>query len=247
MGAAMVIRKRSAAGFAAGPRAGWRPLAAGGLLFASLVWTHAGQTTGRPWWEARLRLEVRGTYRVQTAGATYDGDFSCRARWTGGLEKDGPDVLLYNLGAELEEWRIREADLSTATLSAVTERDIPERPVLRVNYFIRREQDLEVDFVLEGLPVPLNEAPLAFDLLLPSSGENKQSAAGRDYNAGVQKGSNRVYLGGEDLSSRKVEKDFAWSYDGRIWSMEQKETVSFRNRHTARVTLTIIPRVNRRP
>ncbi len=103
------------------------------------------------------------------------------------------------------------------------------------------------DFVLEGLPVPLNAAPLAFDLLLPSSGENKQSAAGRDYNAGILKGSNRVYLGDEDLCARKVEKAFAWSYDSRTWSMEQKETVSFRNRHTARVILTLIPRSNRRP
>jgi hypothetical protein len=231
-----MIRRKLAEGFVAG-----------GFLLASLGLSPGGPSTDRPWWEAQLRLEVRGTYRVQTGGATYDGDFSCRARWSGGLEKDGPDVLLYNLGAELEEWRIREADLSTTTLAAVTEKDISERPVLRVNYFMRRDQDLEVDFILEGLPVPLSEAPLAFDLLLPSSGENKQNTAGRDYNAGVLKGSNRIYLGGEDLCGRKVEKDFAWSYDSRIWSMEQKEMVSFRNRHTARVTLTIIPRASRRP
>ena len=248
----MMIRNRIAKGFRGGSRGGWNPLAVGGLLmaggFLSLLRLAGGtQAVGPAWWEAQLRLEVRGTYRVQAGGATYDGDFSCRARWTGGLEKDGPDVLLFSLGADLEEWRIREADLSAAMLSAVTEKDIPDRPALRVNYFLRREKDLEVDFVLEGLPVPLNAASLAFDLLLPSSDENKQSAAGRDYNAGVLKGSNRVYLAGEDLCARKVEKAFAWSYDSRTWSMEQKETASFRNRHTARVILTIIPRSSRRP
>ncbi|MDH4197103.1 MAG: hypothetical protein OEW05_06835, partial [Candidatus Aminicenantes bacterium] len=153
----------------------------------------------------------------------------------------------YSLGDELEEWWIREADLSATTLSTVTEKDIPEGPVLRVKYFLRREKDLEVDFVLEGLPVPLHASPLAFDLLLPSSQEDKQSAAGRDYNAGVLKGSNRVYLESHELGARKVERTFAWSWESRTWSMEQKETVSFRNRHTAHVTLTVIPRSSRRP
>ena len=243
----MMIRRRTAKGFPVGPRAGWRPLAAGGLLLVVFGLMRGGQSDGSPWWEAQLRLEVRGAYRVQAGGATYDGDVLCRARWTGGLEKDGPDVLLYALGAELEEWRIREADLSAPTLAEITERDISERPVLRVNYFLRRENDLEVDFVLEGLRVPLHAAPLALDLLLPSSEENKQSAAGRDYNAGILKGSNRIHLDGDELGDRKVEKAFAWSWERRTWSMDQKEIVTFRNRHTAHVTLTIIPRSGRRP
>lgn len=230
---------------------GW-PRRARGLLAVCGCLPLLGLTNGRrpegvPWWEACLRLEVRGTYRVEVGGATYDGDFLCRARWIGGLEKDGPDILLYTLGAEIEEWRIRETDVSTASLSTVTEKDFSVQPALRVNYFLRREKGLEVDFVLEGLQVPLHAAPLAFDLLLPSSQEDMQSAAGRDYNAGVLTGSNRVYLDGDDLGARKVEKSFGWSWESRIWSMEQEEIAVFRNRHTAHVTLTVVPRSNRRP
>jgi len=241
-----MIRKRMGEGFSGGPRWGWRLLALGGLL-PLLGLTGGARQEGPPWWEAQLRLEVRGTYRVEVGGATYDGDFLCRARWTGSLEKDGPDVLLYKLGAEIEDWRIRETDVSAASLSTVTERDIPVQPALRVNYFLRRENDLEVDLVLEGLRVPLHAAPLAFDLLLPSSEEDRQSAAGRDYNTGVLKGSNRVYLDGDELGDRQVEKSFEWSWESRIWSMEQEEIAVFRSRHTARVTLTVIPRSNRRP
>ena len=55
-----------------------------------------------------MSLTVKGSYVIEGGDAPLHGEFTCLARWTGTIESDENDFLLYLLKTEVLEWRLEE-------------------------------------------------------------------------------------------------------------------------------------------
>lgn len=197
------------------------------------------------WWDVSLSLKTEGDYRWDEGGPSIVGHYSFVVRWTGWLEEDDHDYLLYRLDSRLNEWEAQETSTLTESPAILTTKDFRERPVFSLKYIIREEQDLRLDFLTEPLAVPQSRAEDAFPLLLPSSGQNGQREMEVDYNACVVKGSNRVELPESALYAGPVEKTYTWTWKHQKWFPLERRTVFASQAHKVRLTLSVVPRDSR--
>ncbi len=214
---------------------------AAALVAAALSLGASGGARPEPaWWELALRVEVRGGYVVRAGGRTYAGEFSGRAAWSGALERDGEDFRLFLASAEVKDWRLHETE--TRGGKVVAARDGEARPAPVLNYVLRRDAEILLDFRLEGLDLPLPPARAAFRLPLPRSAESAREAGEPDYDGEVRSGSNAIVLSDADIGDRPAEKTFRWTWERRRWALEQANAPSFTGRHAAEVVVTVTPR-----
>ena len=227
-----MIRKRRPRGLA--PRAA-------AIAAAVLSLGAAGRARPEPsWWEIALRVDVRGGYVVRAGGRAYSGDFSGRLRWSGVLERDGEDFRLYQTSAEVLEWFHRETETHGGKVLGA--RDGETRPAILLNYVLRRDAEILLDFRVEGLDIPLRPGQARFRLPLPRSAESARAADEPDYDAEIRTGSNAIVLSEADVGARPAEKTFGWAWESRRWALEQAGAPSLTGRHTAKVVVSVTPR-----
>ncbi len=197
------------------------------------------------WWEVKIYLEADGDYKLDEGGPSAVGHFSFAVQWTGWLEKDDHDYLLYRLDCRLCDWEARESFFLPDTTRVLTTNDFPEKPGFNLKYFIRVGDDLRLDFLVDGMAVPLAYSDEAFPLLLPSSEQNDQKKAQIDYNACVIKGSNRVEVPESEIYVGPVKKAYAWTWKNQQWLLKEQRTVLTSQSHQVKVNIAIIPRQKR--
>jgi hypothetical protein len=197
-------------------------------------------TSGPPtWWEVRLHLTAKGDYTVKEPETTYSGEFLYRAQWQGTMERDGADFLLYYTTTEPQTWELREKASPPGATRVMTEREAAEKPRLRVNYVLRRGDDILFDFEVVGFPIPLNASADKFDLVFPRSREH--AAAEDTYGQFVVKGKNVVSVDERELEKRPLERSFSWEWKRQQWILREKEVVLVAGSHKASVTVTLVP------
>ncbi|MGB7294690.1 MAG: hypothetical protein WBC70_03805 [Candidatus Aminicenantales bacterium] len=192
-------------------------------------------------WEVSLRLKADGDYRLEEGGPSAAGYFSFSVQWTGWLEKDDQDYLLYRLDCRLGDWEAREILSLPEGTRVLTTNDFPEKPGFNLKYFIRVGGSLRLDFLVDGLTVPLAQDEDAFPLLLPSSAQNGQKSSLIDYNDGIFKGSNRVELPEAEIYSGPVNKAYSWAWKNQQWLLKRQRTVFTSQSHQVKVNISIIP------
>jgi hypothetical protein len=191
------------------------------------------------WWEARLALSVRGDYMVKGPQASFTGEFAYGARWTGILERDGIDVLLYHTRISDESWEVREKAVRPEGTRLLTEKDGSKKPKLSVNYILRVDRDLLFDVSVEGVKIPLGPWPNRFDLELPCSKEHGGAPSG-GYDDFITKGTNRIAIGVDGLEKGSLEKSFSWGWKRERWTAAGSGTVWLAGSHEASVIVTLI-------
>lgn len=204
---------------------------------------HLGQTP--LWWEVSLTLKTDGDYKLDEGGPAVVGHYSFAIRWTGWLEKDDHDYLLYRLDCRLCDWEAQERSSLTESPAVLTTNDFRERPSFALKYIIRDKDDLRLDFIVDRMAVPQADPEDAFVLLLPSSETNGQQESQVDYNACVIKGSNRVEVPESDIYAGPVAKTFTWAWKHQQWLPKERRTVFTSQSHKVEVGLSIIPRFSR--
>ena len=197
------------------------------------------------WWEVSLNLKTDGDYKLDEGGPAFVGHYSFAIRWTGWLEKDDHDYLLYRLDCRLCDWEAQETSSLTESTGVLTTNDFRERPAFVLKYIIREGDDLHLDFIVDRMAVPQARPEDAFPLLLPSSETNGQQESQVDYNACVIKGSNRVEVPESAIYAGPVVQTYTWAWKHQQWLPKERRTVFTSQSHKVEVSLSIIPRFSR--
>jgi len=191
-----------------------------------------------PWWEVRCVLTVRGDYSVTDLDTTFSGEFQYKARWEGIMEQDGPDFRLFHAKADILTWEIRERSVPSPGAGVLTEKELPEKPALILNYVIRQGPDVLFSLAVEGLLIPLASSPEKFELLLPRSKELAVERTG--YDDFITKGTNAVAIAEEGLGEGSLERSFAWDWKRRHWTVRGRGAVKVAETYRATVVITLV-------
>jgi hypothetical protein len=205
------------------------------------------QDRGTPprWWEITLLLKADGEFKQDEGGPSTVGHFSFAVQWTGWLEKDDHDYVLYRLDCRLCDWEAQETFFLPEAARVLTTNDFPDKPGFSLKYLIRVGDKLNLDFLVDGIAVPQASSDDPFPLLLPSSAQNDQKKSEISYNDCVIKGSNRVEVLESEIYSGPVTRAYAWTWKNQQWELKQQRTVFTSQSHRATVDLTIVPHQKR--
>jgi hypothetical protein len=203
--------------------------------------------SGTPrWWKIALFLKTDGEFKLDEGGPSAVGYFSFAVQWTGWLEKDDHDYVLYRLDCRLCDWEAQETFFLPESTRSLTTNDFPDQPGFNLKYLIRVGDNLNLDFLVDGMAVPQTHPEEVFPLLLPSSEQNSQKKSEINYNDCVIKGSNRVEVPEAEIYSGPVTRAYAWTWKNQQWLLKQQRTVFTSQSHRVKVNLTIIPHQERR-
>lgn len=164
------------------------------------------------WWEIIITLRSKGEYTVKETKTSYSGEYAYTIQWSGCMEQDGEDFILYHEDWELLRWEPREEKRTTGLSKTFTTKNFTEKPRFSFNYILIREENLHFDFLVHGFRVPQLKPKHQVYLHLPASKENSYHPTDIDYGLHVYKGSNQVYFNRNDLLADSLSKNFSWSW-----------------------------------
>lgn len=220
-----------------------RPRGAAALGLAALLFLPDSVLAGdgSAWWNVRVRLETRGRYSLVRDTAEFAGEYVYEAVWTGSLERDGPDYILYHASLETVRWELKERAGPGPDANVLSEKDLAVRPVLRMNYVLSEGGWLRFFFTVEGFPVPRHVSPETFALVMPCSRKEALAAFTAGYDEAVSEGSNDVSLDERELRNGPVERVFRWEWKRYEPSSAPPPAGPLFSAHEATVTLTTSP------
>ncbi len=196
---------------------------------------------GPAWWDVRIRLETRGRYDLIREEKSVSGEYAYEVLWSGSMEGDDPDYILYHAALETLRWEMKERSVNDGAEGALSEKDFPVRPVFRMNYVLGEGGRLRFFFCVEGFPVPRNDAPERFALILPCSQKESAASPSSGYDDAVSEGSNDVSLDEKELRKGPAKHVFRWAWKRYQPSSAPPPAGPLLNAHEAKVTLTITP------
>lgn len=215
---------------------------AGAALFLGLpgALPLSPRSPGPAWWEIRLSVTVKGAYTVKGGGAPVSGEFTCRARWEGTLERDGNDFFLYHLRSEVPEWSLVEKASPPKGESLLVASDSSERPLLRLNYILREGRDLRLDYEFREVSIPLHASPAKGSLEFPRSSGPGPLSPGSSYGDFVSRGTSRVVIPESDLERRVSERTFSWDWQREKRVAKDSGTFLITQRHVVEAVVTLV-------
>jgi len=209
------------------------------LLLAGPVVT--AYSPAKPSWNVELTLEVKGRYRMEDKAGPRIGHYAFTVHWKGTIERDDDDYLLLHNEAALEDWRADESPAPSTDGRFLDSQDFADRPVFHFNYILGENEEVQLDFAMDGFPIPVNPSNYKFPLTLPASISNTQAGAEPGYERYITQGSNRISLPQAAVESGPVKKTFAWGWKRNNWGLEQDATVYCSQSHEARLTVSFTP------
>lgn len=223
----------------------FNPAGESGTRLSSSVSTSNGpkKTAKFPpaFWEIKINISSSGDYKIKEGEKSNEGHYSFELLWTGCMEKDQDDYLIYHENSELLEWKAKEKIKSSDISLELTEEDFSGKPSVDFNYIIRKAEDLHFDFLVESFCVPQDDSVHSFYLNLPASKESIKLPAPFDYNAYLTKGSNSIHFDEKVIYSDSFKQSYSWNWKHQKYLIEDEMPILFFNTHKAKVTLTIIP------
>ncbi len=196
---------------------------------------------GPRWWDVRIRLDTRGRYALIGDEKGVSGEYAYEVLWSGSMEGDDPDFILYHTNLDTVRWEMKERPGKDGSGESLSEKDFPVRPVFRMNYVLVEGGRLHFFFCVEGFPVPRNESPEKFDLVLPCSRKESAASASAGYDDAVTEGSNDVSLDEKEIRKGSVKRVFRWSWKRYRPSSAPPPAGPLLGTHEAKVTLTVTP------
>lgn len=216
------------------------------LLFLALfaqysLLPYSGGQKKPAWWEIQINLAAEGEYKVEQEDTSYTGNYSFTIVWTGSMETDDEDYIIYHENCELLRWEAREKKTSDSSPQVKSTADFKEKPYFHFNYLFREGKNLSFDFTIDEFPVPQEETSSPLHLLMPSSRSIFVTHLGKSYESSIIKGSNSISIEEKDIYISRVEKEFAWTWKDQKWIPEQKVPTRLTNLHKVVVKVSITP------
>jgi len=208
------------------------------LLAGPVVTAHS---PAKPSWNVELTLEVKGRYRVEDKAGPRIGHYAFTVRWKGTIERDDDDYLLLHNKADLEDWKADEGPAPSTDGRFQDSQDLADRPVFHLNYILGENEEVQIDFAMDGFPIPVNPSNYKFPLALPASISNTQAGSEPGYERYITQGSNRISLPRAAIESGPVKKTFAWGWKRNHWGLEQNAKVFCSQSHEAALTVSFTP------
>lgn len=193
------------------------------------------------WWEIKILLISNGNYKVDERNSSYSAHYSFTLLWTGCMEKDNGDYLLYYENSELISFKAEEKGIFPESTKIIYTEDFHDKPFFKLNYILRKGENLHFDFFVKSFLIPQNESEHKFQLSLPASRENSRHSSEIDYNLFVSKGSNLIFLEEKEIYLDTVEKKFAWKWKYEKPHIPQSVPDFFSNSHDVKVKISINP------
>ncbi|MFQ5721821.1 MAG: hypothetical protein ACE5GI_04960, partial [Candidatus Aminicenantales bacterium] len=174
------------------------------------------------------------------------GTYSFLLLWTGCMEQDMEDYIIYHETSKLVDWKAQEKAEPPGKLELMSEKDFPGKPHFDFHYILRKGKELHFDFQVESFYVPQHSKDYKLYLYLPASEENKMYPLKFNYNDYIIKGSNRVFIIEQEIYRHQLNKTYQWSWKYQKWLKAAGKTVFLSNNHQAQVNLLIIPHLSGR-
>jgi hypothetical protein len=194
------------------------------------------------WWEIKILLISNGNYKVEERNSSYSAHYAFTLLWTGCMEKDNGDYLLYYENSELISFKAEEKGIYPESVKIINTDDFHDKPALKLNYILRKGENLHFDFFVKSFLIPKNKSKNKYQLSLPASRENSRHSSEIDYNLYVYKGSNLIFLEEKDIYLDNVEKKFVWKWKYQKPNIPQSRPEFFSNSHDVKVEISIVPR-----
>ena len=119
------------------------------------------------YWEIKIRIDSSGDYGIKEGEKSNEGRYSFVLLWTGCMEKDQDDYLIYHENSELLEWKAKEKVKQSEVSRELTEYDFSEKPNIQFNYIIRKGEDLHFDFLSKASLSPTQDQSKVFTFICP--------------------------------------------------------------------------------
>lgn len=201
----------------------------------------AGDKQTPLWWDLKVELKTEGQYRTQQEETVYTGNYQLTVLWTGIMERDAEDYRLFHGRSETTRWSAQETASSPTSLKTLSGDDFRDAPKFNMEYVLKKEDQLHFAFFVNGFRGPRNESAQKSFILLPFTEENQLSLSGPNYRTFIVAGSNSVWLDERDIYKKACRKEFKWTCKQQQWSLKEKRTTLFSNRHQARVLVSVSP------
>ncbi len=198
------------------------------------------------WWEIKILLVSDGSYTIKEQSSAYSGRYCFTILWTGCMERNDDDFLLYYENSELVSFEAEEKGSYPDSTRILGTEDFKDKPSFHLNYILRKDEGLYFDFIVHGFQAPLNESKYKFYLNLPESEENPLELSEIDYGSFVSKGSNLIFLEEKKIHSETVEKKSSWEWNYQKWRLVEKVPVFFSNSHQVTIDISIKPHFSNR-
>ena len=193
------------------------------------------------WWEIKILLISSGNYRIDERNSSYSAHYSFTLLWTGCMEKDNGDYLLYYENSELISFKAEEKGIFPESTKIICTDDFHDKPSFKLNYILRKDENLHFDFFVKSFLIPKNESKRKYQLCLPASKENSLRSSEIDYNLYVAKGSNLIFLEEKGIYLDTIEKKFAWKWKYQKPHIPRSMPAFFSNSHDVKVEISINP------
>jgi len=193
------------------------------------------------WWEIKILLSSSGNYKIDEKNSSYSAHYSFTLLWTGCMEKDNGDYLLYYENSELISFEAEEKGRYPESTKIIYTDDFYDKPSFKLNYILRKGENLHFDFFVKSFLIPKNKSKRKYQLSLPASKESSRRSSEIDYNLYVTKGSNLIFLEEKGIFLDTVEKKFAWKWRYQKPRLPQSMPAFFSNSHDVKVEISIDP------
>jgi len=193
------------------------------------------------WWEIKIVLLTEGEYKLEKKEASYSGDYSFTTLWTGCMERDDADYLLYHQESRLLHWKAKEKEVFPEFSQMKSGKDFKERPLFHLIYILKKEENLHFDFIVQGFSIPQSESKSKLFLQMPCSGDKSDLHPEINYESFIVKGSNLIFLEEKDIYAAPVDREFTWTWKRYTWAPSPENPIRLTNLHKVKVKISIEP------
>jgi hypothetical protein len=198
------------------------------------------------WWEINIFLSTIGDYKLKEGETLYIGQYSFDMPWTGCMERDMDDFIIYHEKWEVQNWMAQETAESPSNSSILTHDKFEEKPKFVFNYIIPKNGHFYFNFFVDGLSIPQSKSRNKYNLHLPTSEEKTRNSQASDYNQYITEGSNRIIFDIEKDFSKSTEKTFHWNWKYQKWLENQNKRIYIAHTYLVEVKISIVPHFIRR-
>lgn len=193
------------------------------------------------WWQIKVTVMLKGRYEIRgDVERPVVGEFAGRAEWEGLMIRDGQDVRIYKLWAELPEWSLVEPPGRPTGGRPSAPDAASARPALILNYILREGKELVIDYEMGEIPLPQRAPGAPWVLELPRS--PRRASLQPSYGDYVQRGSARLSLTDADLERPSVDKPFSWEWRRERRREQNGRWVELVQSHSVEAVVSLVGR-----
>lgn len=182
-------------------------------------------------WQLALKLQVRSDFRATLTQET-SGGYVLEINWSGFLEEDGLDFIIYHLGSAPARWEF---------VAPAGQGPVPfvPAPAFRLDYVEGKEEEINFyySFNPEVISFSENSSSSRVGLVLPALPWPRSSEKIPWLERKLISGVRNLSLLRNQLSQTEVRKEFSWEEETRL---RQAGSVPISQRSRVRITLELI-------